>query len=123
MITEIIDLFVDASNTLGSLFEALVSKYRNYRNILTNTESLNSSISNDILEKIPEIKNEMLQSGLIEGFVVIVRIKTKNEKSSLEIALLDSNCRYRHSFNILKRHESFFNCISAPCYFRFNLQN
>ena len=82
MITEIIDLFVDASNTLGSLFEALVSKYRNYRNILTNTESLNSSITNDILEKIPEIKNEMLQSGLIEGFVVIVRIKTKNEKSS-----------------------------------------
>lgn len=122
MITEIIDLFVDASNSLGSLFEALVSKYRNYQNILTNKESLNSGITNDILERIPEIKNEMLQSGLTEGIVVIVRIKARNDKSSLEVALLDSNCRHRHSFTVLKRQESFLNCLSAPCYFRFNSQ-
>lgn len=117
MITDIIDLFVDVSNTLGSMFESLFTKYRNYKHIISEVDALDPQNVELILEKIPELREEILQSNMTSGYVLISRISFKKNKMSLEIILVDQKYKCIHSFSVLKKGDfPFYNNMRIPTY-------
>lgn len=118
MITEIIDLLVDASNSFGSLFNSIITKYRNYRSIISNSIELDEQTYSNVIDEIPEIKRELAQSRILNGYVLITKIKTHKEKSTIEFVFLDTAYKCRHVFYLLKQNKSLLNELVIPCYWR-----
>ena len=58
MITDIIDLLVDLSNSFGSLTNAIFARFRNYRSYILENNELSTDAVDCIINAIPEIKKE-----------------------------------------------------------------
>ena len=59
MITDLIDLLVDASNTFGSLVSSIQVRYKNYNKIISLQSPLHEDVVKTICAYFPMIQKEM----------------------------------------------------------------
>lgn len=120
MITDIIDLIVDASNTFGSLISSLQARFKNYNRIIEQQSSLQDDVVGTIYTSFPEIQNEIAVCSNKISYVVIDKYSIKNGKTEMHIVFLDANQKYIHSFSILSRMQAIMNFI-IPCFWKVKL--
>lgn len=116
MITDIIDLLVDLSNSFGSLTNAIFARFRNYRSYILENNELSTDAVDCIINAIPEIKKELSLSKLDNGYILISRKKVNSIKATLDVVFLDISFKYRHSFSVLKPLDLKINNIQTPCF-------
>ncbi|MBE6253930.1 MAG: hypothetical protein E7105_00195 [Prevotella sp.] len=115
MITDIIDLFVDASNTFGSFISFLRAKFKNYSVIVNNQHPLDSDVIQDINSLLPEIHEEITHSVRIPSYIVLEKFEVNGSKASINIVFLNEKCSFLHSFTLLKNIH-IPDGITIPCY-------
>ena len=119
MITDIIDLIVDASNTFGSLVSSLQARFKNYNRIIGQQHSLPSDVVETTYTSFPEIQNEISVCPNKINYIVIDKYSIKNGKTEMHIVFLDAHQRYIHSFSVLSRTQTIGN-FTVPCYWTLN---
>lgn len=117
MITEIIDLIVDASNSFGSLFSFLRMKYKKYDTIIINRSPLEIERVNQLYRAFPNLKNEVDIYKQQFLYVVIGSYTIKKNKCTLTIVLLNEKRKYIHGFSILQKNVIIPD-IYIPCYWQ-----
>jgi hypothetical protein len=115
MITDIIDLLVDASNTFGSLFSSFQARFKNYSKILGQQSSLQEDIVETICASFPEIMREIRVCPSSPSYVVVDKYSIKKDKAEIHVVFLDEKQRYIHSFTALNRSHA-IGIITVPCF-------
>jgi hypothetical protein len=118
MLTEIVDLLVDASNTFGSLVSSLKVRYKNYNKIISQQPSLQDDVVNALYTYFPEILREMNLCQDVQ-YIMIDKYSVKNGKTELRVVFLNEKQRHVHSFNILNGQHTIGNLI-IPSYWIVN---
>ena len=115
MMTDIIDLFVDASNTFGSFISFLRAKFKNYDVIVKNQRPLNMDVIQNVYSLLPEIQEELAHCGMKPSYIVLDKFDLNGSKASINIVFLNEKCSFLHSFTLLK-NTHIPDGISIPCY-------
>jgi hypothetical protein len=118
MISDIIDILVDVSNTFGSLCSYFRLKYKRYDTIINNQPPLDLDKVEQLYEVFPRLKKEIMIYNQHPLYVMIDRYNIKKNRTSLLIVLLNEKYKYIHSFSILEKNGIFPDLVS-PCYWKF----
>ena len=112
---EIIDLFVDFSNTFGSAIRSIMMRFKKYSTIIKTNPPKDSVFVNDFLSYYPNIKEEMDKSPRKIHTVLVDNAKVNSGKATITVVFLDDNNKYLHSFSFLtgSLHNSL---LSSPFY-------
>lgn len=115
MITDVIDLFVDISNTFGSLLSFLHAKFKNYNIIVRNQRPLDIDTVQIIYTLLPEIHEELTYFGQKPSYIVLDKFVYNGKKASISIVFLNEKRSFLHSFSLLK-NTNIPDGITTPCY-------
>lgn len=119
MLVDLIDLFVDLSNTFGSLIDTLIVRIQNYKKIVSLSYELVGQDVSDVKKNLPEIDREISALGIQTGYVLITKIRSNDKKVSVSIVILDNHLKFKHYFRVLKQKSVFISGIKVPCYWLF----
>lgn len=117
MVTEIIDLLVDASNTFGSLYSYLRMKFKNYGVVINSQVPIELDRVEQLYFVFPKLRSEIdiyIQQVL---YVVVDNYSFKNGKGTLIVALLDENYKIVHGFTMLQKN-AIVSDLRIPCYWK-----
>ena len=115
MITDLIDLLVDASNTFGSLVSSIQVRYKNYNKIISLQSPLHEDVVKTICAYFPMIQKEMNLCPNELSYIVIDKYSVKNGKTEIRVVFLDERQKHIHSFNVLSKTQTIGD-LTIPSY-------
>lgn len=119
MLTDIIDLLVDVSNSFGSLISSIQVRYKNYANIINQQSPLQRDDVSNLYTHFPEIQREMAQCKIVLCYIVVDKYSVKDGRTEIRFIFLDDKLKHIHSFTLLKKNNPIEN-IMIPCYWFVN---
>lgn len=117
MITEIIDLLVDASNAFGSLCMYLRMKYKNYGTIINEQTPIGLDKVEQLYVVFPKLRAEIEIYKHQALYIVVDNYSAKNGNVTLSIALLDEKYKFVNSFSMLQKNAIVYD-LRTPCYWK-----
>lgn len=117
MISEIVELIIDASNAFGSLCSYLRMKYKKYETIIKKQPPLEIDKVGQLYSLFPKLDTEVNIYKQQSVYAVVDSFTIKNNKCTLVVVLLNEKCKYIHGFSMLQK-DVVFPDLDTPCYWR-----
>lgn len=117
MITEIIDLLIDASNAFGSLCSYLRMKYKNYGTIVNKQTPIDLDKVEQLYIIFPKIRAEIDIYKQQALYIVVDKYSVKNGNVTISIAVLDEKYKVIHGFSMLQKNAIVYD-LRTPCYWK-----
>ena len=115
MLTDIIDFLVDLSNTFGSALCYLQQRLRNYRQVVERAPCGSPAEYDDLCDTVPQLRGELAQCPVAHPVVLVDSVKTRGNRSTVTIALLDQRLNCLHVFSSLVTGKRLM-LPGVPCY-------
>ena len=115
MISSIIDILIDISNTFGSLIRSIALKLKDYNSLLISTNRCTTVDLQTLFQQFPQINKELSLCKHSVKYILITNTSNKN-KIAYNVILLSSEAKLVHSFNILKKVSDISITLPSTCY-------